>query len=230
MLLSIVIPCYNEIFTIEEIIKRVNEISFINIEIIVINDASSDGTSEILYSLHKNKLINILYHNETNSGKGFCIRKGIELATGELLIIQDADLEYNPLEIQDLLIPILHNNADVVYGSRFRGGKAGRVLYFWHSLGNRLLTLISNIFTDLNLTDMETCYKLFKSNIIKNIKLEERRFGFEPEITAKISKLPIKIFEVGISYDGRKYKEGKKINWKDGFRALYCILKYNLFR
>jgi glycosyltransferase involved in cell wall biosynthesis len=231
MILTIVIPCYNEIHTIETLLNKVKEINFITTEVIVIDDASNDGTTDVLNKLYnQKKLIEYLYINEKNIGKGACIKKGIQMATGDLLIIQDADLEYNPLEICDLLKPIYESNADVVFGSRFRGGKAGRVLYFWHSLGNKFLTFTSNIFTDLNLTDMETCYKLFKINVIKNINIEENRFGFEPEITAKISKLPLKIYEVGISYNGRKYIEGKKINWKDGFIALYCILKYNIFR
>ena len=231
MILTIVIPCYNELNTIETLLNKVNEINFISTQVIVIDDASNDGTTAILDKLYtQKKLIDLLFINDKNIGKGACIKKGIQMATGDLLIIQDADLEYNPLEIFDLLEPIYNYNADVVYGSRFRGGKAGRVLYFWHSLGNKFLTLISNILTDLNLTDMETCYKLFKIDIIKNIHIEENRFGFEPEITAKLSKLPLKIYEVGISYNGRKYIEGKKINWRDGFRALYCIFKYNIFR
>lgn len=230
MKLSIIIPCYNEKNTINKILDVVNKIDFIDKEIIVIDDYSSDGTRDILNELFtKTNKIDQLVLNLKNKGKGFSISEGIKYATGDLIIIQDADLEYNPMEIKNLLVPIFENEADVVFGSRFRGGQAGRVLYFWHSVGNYILTILSNFMTNLNLTDMETCYKLFKSDIIKNIKINEHRFGFEPEITAKISKLDIKIFEVGISYNGRKYAEGKKINWKDGFRAIYCILRYNLF-
>jgi glycosyltransferase involved in cell wall biosynthesis len=230
MKLSIVIPCYNEINTIHKIIDSVKQIDFIDTEIILVDDFSIDGTREVLIDIStKTNKIDKLILNTKNRGKGFSISQGIKEANGDLLIIQDADLEYNPLEIKNLLIPIYENDADVVFGSRFRGGQAGRVLYFWHSVGNYILTLFSNIMTNLNLTDMETCYKLFKTNIIKSIQINENRFGFEPEITAKISKLDIKIFEVGISYNGRKYADGKKINWKDGFRAIYCIIRYNLF-
>ncbi len=230
MKLSIVIPCYNEKNTINKLLETVNRIDFIEKEVLVIDDCSNDGTREILVEISKKtNFIDKLVLNKKNYGKGYSLNEGIRFATGDLLIIQDADLEYNPMEIKNLLVPVFEHNADVVFGSRFRGGNAGRVLYFWHSVGNYILTLLSNIMTDLNLTDMETCYKLFKINIIKNITINENRFGFEPEITAKISKLDIKIFEVGISYNGRKYNEGKKINWKDGFRAIYCILKYNLF-
>jgi len=230
MKLSIVIPCYNEINTIYKIIDSVNQIDFIDTEIILVDDFSIDGTREVLIDISaKTNKIDKLILNSKNKGKGFSISQGIKEANGDLLIIQDADLEYNPLEIKNLLIPVYEHDADVVFGSRFRGGQAGRVLYFWHSVGNYILTLLSNIMTNLNLTDMETCYKLFKINIIKSIKINENRFGFEPEITAKISKLDIKIFEVGISYNGRKYSDGKKINWKDGFRAIYCIIRYNLF-
>ena len=230
MKLTIVIPCYNEINTIYKIIDSVNQIDFIDTEIILVDDFSIDGTREVLIDIStKTNKIDKLILNNKNKGKGFSISQGIKEANGDLLIIQDADLEYNPLEIKNLLIPVYEHDADVVFGSRFKGGQAGRVLYFWHSVGNYILTLLSNIMTNLNLTDMETCYKLFKINIIKSIKINENRFGFEPEITAKISKLDIKIFEVGISYNGRKYSDGKKINWKDGFRAIYCIIRYNLF-
>jgi glycosyltransferase involved in cell wall biosynthesis len=230
MKLSVVIPCFNEKNTINLILESVHKITFIDFEIIVIDDCSTDGTRDILEKIYNNtNLIDKLVLNKSNQGKGFSISEGIKIASGDLLIIQDADLEYNPQEIKNLLIPVFEHEADVVYGSRFRGGNAGRVLYFWHSVGNYILTLFSNIMTNLNLTDMETCYKLFKTSIIKNIIIKEKRFGFEPEITAKISKLDIKIFEVGISYNGRKYAQGKKINWKDGFRALYCIFRYNIF-
>ncbi len=230
MKLSIIIPCFNEINTINTILNEIDSIKFIKKEIIVVDDYSNDGTRELLLKIyHDKKTIDQLLLNNKNKGKGFSISEGVKAASGDLIIIQDADLEYNPKEIEYLLRPIYENDADVVFGSRFRGGNAGRVLYYWHSVGNYILTLLSNIMTNLNLTDMETCYKLFKSHIIKGIEIKEHRFGFEPEITAKISKLDIKIFEVGISYNGRKYSEGKKINWKDGFRAIYCILKYNLF-
>lgn len=230
MKLSVVIPCFNEKNTIKLILEAVHKITFIDFEIIVIDDYSTDGTRDILEKIYNStRLIDKLVLNKSNQGKGFSINEGIKIASGDFLIIQDADLEYNPQDIKNLLIPVIKHGADVVYGSRFRGGNAGRVLYFWHSVGNYILTLFSNIMTNLNLTDMETCYKLFKTSIIKNIEIKEKRFGFEPEITAKISKLDIKIFEVGISYNGRKYADGKKINWVDGFRALYCIFRYNIF-
>jgi len=233
--LSVIIPAYNEENTICSIldkIKAVELIDNIQMEIIIVNDCSTDNTEkEILQYINLNSELNIKYYKqEVNKGKGAALNLLIEKATGEYLIIQDADLEYDPQEYNLLLHPVVYADADVVYGSRFAGGKPNRKLFFWHSIGNKLLTTLSNMFTNLNLTDMETCYKMFKSDIIKNIKLKENRFGFEPEITAKISKVPkIKVYEVGISYYGRTYEEGKKINWQDGFRAIYCILKYNLF-
>ena len=227
MKLSIIIPCYNEYTTIKKIIDKINNQRAFDKEIIVIDDCSSDGTSEILNDLKDQ--INSLILNKKNYGKGYCIKKGIEIASGDIILIQDADLEYDPNDYEKLVKPIMNNDADVVYGSRFVGSDQKRVLFFWHSLGNKFLTLLSNMFTNLNLTDMECCYKAFKTEVIKNINLKENRFGFEPEITAKIAKKDIRIYEVGIKYFGRKYSEGKKITWKDGFRAIYCIIYYNLF-
>jgi glycosyltransferase involved in cell wall biosynthesis len=230
MKLSILIPCFNECKTIEVILRRVEACAYEPKEIIVIDDCSTDGTREILRKRQSKDSEQLIYH-EMNQGKGAALKAGIAAATGDIVIIQDADLEYDPNDIPRVIEPILSGRADIVYGSRFVGGQAHRVLYFWHRIGNGLLTLLSNMLTDLNLSDMETCYKAFRADIIKKIKLEEMRFGFEPEITAKISKLPnIRIFEIGISYDGRTYSEGKKIGWKDGFRALYCIVKYTIFR
>ncbi len=234
--LSIVIPAYNEGRTIHLILDRVRAVQLLNNiekEVIIVNDCSKDDTEEaILRYKEQNPGFNIQYYkHEVNQGKGAALHTGISKATGEYLIIQDADLEYDPEEYNLLLKPILRGSADIVYGSRFMGGKPHRILFFWHSIGNKLvLTALSNMFTNLNLTDMETCYKLFRTPIIQGIKLKEKRFGFEPEVTAKIARIPnIRIYEVGISYYGRTYAEGKKINWKDGIRAIYCILKYNLF-
>jgi len=230
MKLSILIPCYNEYSTIEKILSRVEACVYQPKEIIVIDDKSTDGTRELLRKRTPRNLEHFIFH-EKNKGKGAAIRAGIAAATGDIIIIQDADLEYDPNDIPRVIEPILAGHADIVYGSRFIGGAAHRVLYFWHRIGNGLLTLISNMFTDLNLTDIETCYKAFRADILKKIKIEESRFGFEPEITAKISKLPnIRIYEIGISYYGRTYTEGKKIGWKDGCWAVYCIIKYNIFR
>lgn len=234
MKLSIIIPVYNEASTIGTIldkIKRVNLVNDIEKEIIVVNDCSTDDTEEVFKKyISTNPGSNILYiKHEKNKGKGAALRTGIKKASGDYLIIQDADLEYDPQEYNDLLMPVVNGFADVVYGSRFMGGNPHRILFFWHTIGNKILTALSNMFNDLNLTDMETCYKLFKTKIIQSIDLKENRFGFEPEITAKISKIPnIRIYEVGISYYGRSYEDGKKINWKDGFRALYSIIKYGL--
>jgi glycosyltransferase involved in cell wall biosynthesis len=228
--LSVIIPCYNEKKTIGQLLEAVRRAPIDGkLELIVVNDGSQDGVKELLDSTLR-PLIDILIHHPQNAGKGAAIHTGIKHATGDYVIIQDSDLEYNPQEYPKLLAPLLSGNADVVYGSRFAGGESHRVLYFWHSMGNRFLTLLSNMFTNLNLTDMETCYKVFKRHLIQNISLQERRFGFEPEITAHLARIPdIRIYEVGISYYGRTYKEGKKIGWKDGFRAIYCIIKYGFF-
>lgn len=236
MKLSIIIPAYNEERTIHLILNKVKDVELMNHlekELIIVNDFSTDETERtILDYQNKNPELNIQYEkHEKNKGKGAALRTGIQSATGDLLIIQDADLEYDPREYNILLKPMLEGNADVVYGSRFIGGKPHRILFFWHSLGNQFLTRLSNMFTNLNLTDMETCYKMFRTKDIQSLTLHENRFGFEPEVTAKISRIKdIRIYEVGISYYGRTYEEGKKIGWRDGFRAIYCILKYGLFK
>lgn len=227
MLLSVIIPCYNEKNTIEKLVQAVLNSSYQNQEIIIIDDFSTDGTKEILQQKISPRVHKIIYKNQ-NQGKGSAIATGIKEASGDIILIQDADLEYDPKEYLKIVSPIIEDKADVVYGSRFISGECRRVLYFWHRVGNGFLTTISNIFTNLNLTDMETCYKAFRASIIKPITIEEKRFGFEPEITAKIAKTKCRIYEVGISYHGRTYEEGKKIGWKDGFRAIFCILKYNL--
>jgi glycosyltransferase involved in cell wall biosynthesis len=227
--LSVVIPCFNEVGTIERIIAAVRASPHPDKEIIVVDDGSSDGTREKI-SGELRPLIDQLVMHEKNQGKGAALRSGIRAATGDIVIIQDADLEYDPNEYPNLIAPIAEDRADVVYGSRFMGAAPHRVLYFWHRVGNGFLTLLSNMFTNLNLTDMETCYKAFRRSVIQSIEIEEDRFGFEPEITAKVSKLGCRIYEVGISYYGRTYAEGKKIGYRDGFRAIYCIVKYNLFR
>lgn len=233
--LSIVIPAYNEGRTIHRILDRVKAVELnhdLTKEVIIVNDFSKDNTEEAILKYQKeNPELPITYYkHDKNKGKGAALHTGIDKASGDFIVIQDADLEYNPAEYNILLQPILDDFADVVYGSRFMGGKPHRILFFWHSIGNKMLTAASNAMTNLNLTDMETCYKMWRSEIIKSVKLKEQRFGFEPEVTAKVSRIPkVRIYEVGISYYGRTYEEGKKINWKDGVRAIYCILKYNIW-
>lgn len=234
--LSIIVPCYNEEHSISGMLDRVVKATLppgITKEIIIVNDCSTDRSVEVVEEFirtHPAEEIRLFQH-ERNSGKGAALHTGIAKAAGDFVIIQDADLEYDPEEYKILLQPVLDGFADVVYGSRFTGGRPHRILFFWHTIGNKFLTFLSNMFTNLNLTDMETCYKLFRKEIIQSLKLKERRFGFEPEVTAKMSRVPgVRIYEVGISYYGRTYAEGKKINWKDGIRAIYCILRYSLFR
>jgi glycosyltransferase involved in cell wall biosynthesis len=227
-LLSVVIPVYNERATIEEVLRRVAAVP-IDKQIVCVDDFSTDGSREVLRDLKKAGLPLDVFYHEVNQGKGAALRTGFAAARGDITIVQDADLEYNPAEYPKLLAPILEGRADVVFGSRFTGGDSHRVLYFWHSVGNRFLTLLSNILTDLNLTDMETCYKAFRTEVIQGIPLRENRFGFEAEITAKIAQRGCRVYEVGVSYSGRTYAEGKKIGWKDGLWAIWCILKYNLW-
>ena len=228
MKLSVVIPCFNEAATIDSIVRAVHDAPYAPKEVIVIDDCSTDGTRERLEELEAQGFIDQLMRHDVNQGKGAALRTGFQRATGEIVIVQDADLEYDPREYPKLVQPILDGKADVVYGSRFTGDQPHRVLYFWHRVGNGALTLLSNMLTNLNLTDMETCYKVFRRSVVQRLDIEESRFGFEPEITAKIAKMGCAIYEVGIAYYGRTYEQGKKAGWKDGLRAIYCIVKYNL--
>lgn len=227
MKLTIVIPCYNEKETIQDIVDAVKAAPVADKEIIIVDDFSTDGTRDVLRSSIEKQVHKVIYH-ERNQGKGAALRTGFREAQGDVVVVQDADLEYDPQEYPQLMEPIVKGRADVVFGSRFMGAQAHRVVYFWHMIGNKFLTLMSNMFTNINLTDMETCYKMFRREIIQSITIEEDRFGFEPEITAKVARKGCRIYEVGISYYGRTYAEGKKIGWRDGFRAIYAILKYNL--
>jgi len=229
MKLSVIIPCFNERETIKEIVGNVKKAAVNDLEIIVVDDASDDGSTELIQKEIEPIVAKVVYHPQ-NMGKGAALRSGFKEATGDIVVVQDADLEYDPREYPNLMEPIISGKADVVFGSRFMGGNPHRVVYFWHMVGNRLLTLISNMLTNINLSDMETCYKMFRREVIQSITVEENRFGFEPEITAKVAKGGWRIYEVGISYYGRTYAEGKKIGWKDGLRAIYAIFKYNLFR
>lgn len=227
--LSVVIPCYNEIATLERVVDAVRRSPIPHKEIVLVDDGSTDGTRELIQTKLADVVDRVVLH-ERNQGKGAALRTGFGVATGDVVIIQDADLEYDPAQYPKLLRPFVEQGADVVFGSRFIGGESHRVLYYWHYVGNRLLTTLSNVFTNLNLTDMEVCYKLFRREVLQRITVEEDRFGFEPEITAKVARLDCCVYEVGISYAGRTYAEGKKIGWRDGFRALWCILKYNVLR
>ncbi|MGD1845132.1 MAG: glycosyltransferase family 2 protein [Salibacteraceae bacterium] len=233
--LSVLVPAYNEEATIYQVLEKLKSVELIGnvtMELVVVNDASSDGTeNEVMRFRKAFPSVDISYtKHPQNRGKGAALHTGIQLASGDYIIVQDADLEYDPREFNLLLKPVLEGFADVVYGSRFMGGHPRRILFFWHSIGNKILTFLSNMFTNLNLTDMETCYKLFRADLLKGLELREKRFGFEPEVTAKISRIPkVRIYEIGVSYYGRTYAEGKKINWKDGFRAIFCILKYNIW-
>ncbi|HIK56658.1 MAG TPA: glycosyltransferase family 2 protein [Synechococcales cyanobacterium M55_K2018_004] len=228
MKLSIVIPCYNELGTIQQVVDAVKASPVKEKEIIIVDDFSTDGTRALLKSQIEPQVDQVLYHS-VNRGKGAALRTGFAAATGDIVIVQDADLEYDPQEFPAMIQPILDGKADVVFGSRFVGSQPHRVVYYWHMVGNKILTTLSNMFTNLNLTDMEVCYKAFRREVIQAIRIQENRFGFEPEITAKVAKMGCRIYEVGISYYGRTYKEGKKIGWRDGFRAIYCIVRYNLF-
>ena len=227
--LSVVIPCFNELGTISQVVEAVKASPVKNIEIIIVDDCSTDGTASLLRYQLGFQVNQVIYHPQ-NQGKGAALRTGFAAATGDIVIVQDADLEYDPQEFPMVIQPIVEGRADVVFGSRFVGSHPHRVVYYWHMVGNRFLTTLSNMMTNINLTDMETCYKAFRRDVIQAVRIEENRFGFEPEVTAKVAKMGCRIYEVGISYYGRTYKEGKKIGWKDGFRAIYCILKYNLFR
>jgi glycosyltransferase involved in cell wall biosynthesis len=228
MKLSVVIPCYNELGTIGRVVQAVKACPIRDLEIIIVDDCSVDGTRDLLQSGLAAQVEQVIYHPK-NRGKGAALRSGFAAATGDVVVVQDADLEYDPQEFPDLIAPILAGKADVVFGSRFAGGRPHRVVYYWHMVGNKFLTMLSNMLTNINLTDMETCYKAFRREVIQSVRIEENRFGFEPEITAKVAKMGCRIYEVGISYYGRTYKEGKKIGWKDGFRAIYCIFRYSLF-